>query len=166
MNKHFFLNTFYFIIAAYLLYTKVPTIITNFGQQDKKAINFTLKIINGENYNLYTKPKKQVLVFWATWCGPCEVELKRINQMIKDQKIRQQDILAISSYEEESIVKEKAKKENYLFNIGLDTNGSIRALYQVSATPTTIFIDEHNTINWMTTGLSPTLEYRINSFLN
>lgn len=165
MNKKNFLNTLFFIVAVYALYLKLPSILTHFKYQDQKASDFTVKMINGESFNLVTQPKKVVVVFWATWCGPCEIELKRINKMVMDRKIQPADVLAISSKEEESIVREKAKRENYLFNIGLDINGSIANQYQVAATPTIIFIDEKKIVNWMTSGLSPTLEYRITSFL-
>lgn len=165
MNKKNFLNTLFLIIAVYALYLKLPSILTHFKYQDQKAPDFTVKMINGESFNLVTQPKKIVVVFWATWCGPCEIELKRINKMVMDRKILPSDVLAISSNEEESIVREKAKRENYLFNIGLDTNGNISNQYQVSATPTIMFIDEKQIVNWMTSGLSPTLEYRITSFL-
>jgi len=165
MNKARFLNTFFFIVAVYALYLKLPSILTHFKFQDQKVSDFTVKLINDEKFILSAQPKKIVMVFWATWCGPCEIELKRINKMVMDKKIQPSDVLAISSNEEESIVREKAKRENYLFNIALDTNGSISNQFQVSATPTIIFIDEKKTITWMTSGLSPTLEYRITSFL-
>lgn len=64
------------------------------------------------------------------------------------------------------LFQQSAKRENYLFNIALDTNGDIASLYQVLATPTILFIDEKQTIDWMTAGLSPTLEYRITKFLH
>lgn len=166
MNKKNFINSLFFVIAAYAIYLKMPSILTNFKYQDKMSTDFSVKLINGESYNLHTQPRKVVMVFWATWCGPCEIELKRINQMVIDKKIQPTDVIAISSNEDESIVKEKAKRENYLFMIGLDTNGSVSSIYQVTATPTIIFIDENKIINWMTAGISPTLEYRINSFLN
>lgn len=165
MNKTRFINSLFLIVVIYVLYLKLPSIITHFKYQDQKAIDFTAKMINGENFNLVTQPKKVVLVFWATWCGPCEIELKRINKMVMDRKIQPSDVLAISSNEEESVVKEKAKRENYLFNIALDPNGQIAGHYQISATPTIVFVDEKQVINWMTAGLSPTLEYRITTFL-
>jgi peroxiredoxin len=165
MNKKNFINTLFFIVAVYALYLKLPSILTHFKYQDQKAPDFTVRMVNGESFNLVTQPKKVVVVFWATWCGPCEIELKRINKMVMDRKIQPLDVLAISSNEEESIVREKTKRENYLFNIGLDTNGSIANQYQVSATPTIMFIDEKQIVNWMSSGLSPTLEFRITSFL-
>ena len=166
MNTKKFFNTIVYIMIAFALYIKMPLIMNNFKKQDTKSSDFTIKLINGENFNLHAQPKKLVIVFWATWCGPCEVELNRINKMVKDKKIQASDVLAISSNEEESIVKEKAKRENYLFNIGLDSNGMVASKYQVSATPTIIFVDENKVINWVTAGISPTLEYRITSFLN
>lgn len=165
IKKNNFFNIIIFMIAAYALYMKMPSILTNFKSQDKKSSDFNVKLINGENFNLHSQSKKIVIVFWATWCGPCEIELKRINKMVIDKKIQVSDVLAISSFEEESIVKQKVKKENYLFNIGLDTNGNVFKLFNVSATPTILFIDENKIINWMSAGLSPSLEYRINSFI-
>lgn len=97
------------MIAAYALYLKVPSILTHFKYQDKKSNDFTVKMINGENFNLYAHSKKVVIIFWATWCGPCEIELKRINKMVMDRKIQPSDILAISSHEEESIVSAKCQ---------------------------------------------------------
>lgn len=165
MNKRRFFNTLFFIFAAYAVYLKLPSILTHFKYQDKKAPDFTVKMMSGENFNLHTNPKQVVMVFWATWCGPCEIELKRINKMVMDRKIQPSDVLAISSNEEESIVREKMKRENYLFNIALDTNGSIANQFEVSATPTIVFVDKEKVITWMTAGLSPTLEYRISSFM-
>lgn len=165
MNKKNILNSLFFIISIYVIYLKAPVIFNNFSNQDKNASDFTVQLVTGEDYNLHVQEKKVILVFWATWCGPCEVELKRINQMVIDRKINREDVLAISSNEQVSIVKEKALREKYLFNIGLDQNGKVANLYQIAATPTIIFIDKNKKINWMTTGISPTLEFRVNSFL-
>ena len=166
MNKNKITNIIIWVIAAAVLYMRAPTIIENFKNQDQKAADFHLKTLNGEDFNLSTQPKKMVIVFWATWCGPCELELKRINKMIDDKKIRASNVLAISSREDESTLREKVVKKNYLFNVGVDSNGEVASLYNVSATPTILLIDDKQIINWMTTGLSPSLEYRISTFFS
>lgn len=44
-------------------------------------------------------------------------------------------------------------------------SGQVSKKYNVTGTPTVVFIDAEEKINWITTGLSPTLEYRIKEFL-
>ncbi len=165
MNRKRVFNTIFFAIAVYALYLRAPTILTHFKHQDQKATEFTVKMLNGENFTLSQQSKKMVIVFWATWCGPCEIELKRINDMIAEKKILPSDIIAIASQEEERTVREKVMKEKYLFNVGLDADGVVAKNYEVSATPTIVFVDDKQVINWMTAGISPTLQYRISSFL-
>jgi len=165
MSKGKIFNVIFFMIVAYVVYLKSPSILTNFKFQDQKASDFTLRTLEQGSFNLSTNQKKLVVVFWATWCGPCEVELGRINKMIMERKIQPSDVLAISSYEEESVIRQTAKSKNYLFPIGIDRNGQVSSAYKVSATPTVVFLDQSNTIHWMTAGMSPTLEFRISSFL-
>ncbi|MBC7427744.1 MAG: TlpA family protein disulfide reductase [Bacteriovorax sp.] len=165
MNRKIVFNTIFFAIAIYALYLRVPGILTHFKFQDQRAADFTIRTLTGKNFKLSLQSKKIIIVFWATWGGPCEVELKRINKMIIAKEILPNDVIAISSVENEKTIYNTVKKENYLFDVGIDADNSVAKTFEVSATPTIMFLDENQIINWMTDGFSPTLEYRISSFL-
>ncbi|MBY0412683.1 MAG: TlpA family protein disulfide reductase [Bdellovibrionales bacterium] len=165
MNAKRIFNTISIAILAFALFQKAPSILTHFKFQDQRSPNFSVMTLKNENITLNSQSKKLVIVFWATWCGPCEVELKRINKMIMDRKILANDVLAISIQEDPSVVKDTVKKNNYLFDVATDQTGTIARAFQVSATPTIILLDKNQVIHWMTAGMSPTLEFRISSFI-
>src|SRR5436189_111100 len=63
----------------------------------KKAPNFSLKDANGDAVSLADYKGKVVLVnFWATWCGPCEVEIPWFVEFEQKYKGRDFAVLGIS----------------------------------------------------------------------
>jgi thiol-disulfide isomerase/thioredoxin len=158
------LNFVIYGIVLFVLVQRAPSIFKMFQSQGTGAPVSFVKDLQGQSIQV-PLPKKQVLVFWATWCGPCNIELGRINKLILKKEISADSIIAISSFEDPSYVSEFAIKHNYQFVIATDETGLAAKNYNVSATPTIIFIEKTGDINWMTMGLSPTLEFRLKSFL-
>ncbi|MDX9730766.1 MAG: TlpA family protein disulfide reductase [Bdellovibrionales bacterium] len=107
-----------------------------------------------------------VLVFWATWCPPCKVELARLNKMVEAGKIKPDQVLAISVGEEAELVKQVAVEREYRFSVALDPEGRAGAAYGAAVTPTIVLVNADGTIGWMTMGLSPSLELRVASHLS
>ena len=49
---------------------------------ESNAPDFTLRTTAGNNVRLQEQRGKVVMInFWATWCGPCQQELPKLNQL-------------------------------------------------------------------------------------
>ena len=62
------------------------------------APNFTLKNLEGKEVSLNEFRGKYVLVnFWATWCGPCKIEMPSLETLYQRFKNKNFVMLAISN---------------------------------------------------------------------
>ena len=70
-------NAFVWIIIAYLLFQKSLVWHKEYQQKGQTVQNLQIDFLqkNGDlkRINLFEPGKNKVLLFWATWCGPCKV---------------------------------------------------------------------------------------------
>src|SRR5487761_1466066 len=65
--------------------------------REKPAPSFTLKSVDGKTVSLSDYKGKAVLLnFWATWCGPCKLEMPWLIQMQKKYASQGFTVLGIS----------------------------------------------------------------------
>lgn len=107
----------------------------------------------------------QVLVFWATWCGPCKLELSRLRSLIEEHPEWGDRVHLISTQEAPQLVDSVVRERKYPFAIWLDSSQEVFSKFKVNATPTTVLIDEKNEIRHISTGLSPAYIWRIEKHL-
>ncbi len=109
----------------------------------KEAPNFTLEDLCGKKVELHSfKGKVILLVFWATWCGPCKKEMPSMEALYRQFKHRDFVLLGISvDYEKKERVKEFIEKNDWSFPILLDPKLRAYRLYEIKGIPTSILID-------------------------
>ncbi len=147
-------------IIIFAIVTRLPTFIEQFKQQGTRISPI---IVEGK---LFPNPgSKSVLVFWASWCGPCTIELNRIKSAIEKKEINSKNIFAINLGESQEVITKVIKERKLNIPVINDEKGSIANLFNVKVTPTIVFIDEKGRIDWISAGLSPSLIYRIKYFL-
>jgi peroxiredoxin len=126
------------------------------GERDRKeAPNFSLQDSDGRSVQLSDYRGKVVLLnFWATWCGPCKVEIPWFMEFERKHKDRGFAVVGVSMDEDGwQVVKPFASKLgiNYRILLGSD---SIAQLYGgVDSLPTTFIIDREGRIAAVHIGL-------------
>lgn len=158
-------NILLLVAAVYILAPQIPARIDMFKREGTLAPQGVVTYLTTEQGVAIPLKQKQVLVFWATWCGPCKIELARIQKLIESGQLDPQSVLAVSVAEDREVVLSSVAEQKFTFPVALDSQGLVSKLYKVSGTPTILLIDEQGQVDWITMGLSPGLELRIKSFL-
>lgn len=114
-----------------------------------------------------------IINVWATWCGPCIMEIPDMNQVVEDNKDMRVRFLAFSDESPEKLIELRVKKPafdfkyemvfeareiiQYLSNLDLQNQGQ--------AIPIHLLIKPDGTLKETITGASESTIIRIRSFL-
>ncbi|MCX7695717.1 MAG: TlpA family protein disulfide reductase [Caloramator sp.] len=109
-----------------------------------KAIDFTLKNIDGEEIKLSDyKGKTIILNFFATWCPPCKAEFPGFIQLVDEYKNDSNVVFVFLNIgEDKKTVEAFLKERNYTIKPLLDEKTEVAGLYRVTGIPTTVIIDK------------------------
>jgi cytochrome c biogenesis protein CcmG/thiol:disulfide interchange protein DsbE len=118
---------------------------------DAKAANltFTLKDLDGRDVTLSAYKGKVILLdFWATWCGPCKIEIPFFIDLYTKYRSQGLQVVGFAVDEPVATVKEYAEqmKMNYPILVGQNREDVIEAFGPMVGLPTTIIIDRQGRI--------------------
>ena len=106
------------------------------------APDFTLKNAEGGNLRLGELKGRVVLVnFWATWCGPCKIEMPHLNRIYEKYKSAGFVLLGVNIDEDPKQAVALATRMGLKFPVLLDTDKSVSRRYALDSMPGTVLID-------------------------
>ncbi len=115
----------------------------------KTAPDIELKNLDGETVTLRSFRGRPIMLnFWATWCGPCRIEIPVFEEVYNDPEWAGHglEILAIDVQESTSQVRQFMEVYTMSFPVFLDSRAMAARIYNIAAFPTTFFIDKDGII--------------------
>lgn len=113
----------------------------------QSAPDFTLTDLDGNNVSLTDfKGKNIYLNFWASWCGPCKLEMPDIEKIHQEYKDKDLVVLAVNLGENKNKVTSFINANKFSFTVLVDPQGKTARSYQVSSIPVSVFINKEGLI--------------------
>jgi peroxiredoxin len=122
----------------------------------KRAPDFELKDANGHMVKLSDYRGKVVLLdFWATWCGPCKIEIPWFKEFERQNKDKGFAVIGVAMDDEGwEVVKPFAEQLSINYRVVVGNDELAQRFGGVDALPTTFLIDREGKIAATHVGLS------------
>ena len=117
------------------------------------APTFTLPSRAGDNVSLESlKGKVVMLNFWASWCGPCRTEMPLLEQMHKRYSSLGFTMVGVNVEANTADAERWLKDTPVSFPVLFDRESKVSKMYDVSAMPSTVFIDRKGNVRYLHKG--------------
>ena len=114
---------------------------TDTTEPDYSAPDFTMIDWEGNEVRLRDFVGKPIILnFWASWCGPCKMEMPEI-QNFYEKYGEEVHFLLVSVDDSVDTAKSFIEEEGYTFPVYFDTTSAGAYTYGASSIPLTYFVD-------------------------
>jgi len=134
-----------------------------------RAPDFSVRGASGEHFILKEKLSEGpwLLMFWASWCGPCQLELEAVAKLLSEMPRSERPRVALIAYHESPWSGEGLSRPGsevvsaYL----ADPDGEVARRYVVGGVPVSILVARDGTIRYRADGYSPSADRELASAL-
>jgi thiol-disulfide isomerase/thioredoxin len=129
---------FLLILCAFFIF-KAPQFFYHLGLSEtlvSSEIRTDIKTKSKISFPLQSGPV--LIIYWASWCVPCKLEMNRLKNSVETGRIPQSRIYAVNMYESSKKITDFIKTSDFPFNF--ITKGEAEEKFKIEATPTTVII--------------------------
>ncbi len=122
-------------------------------------LNYVLEDMNGAKVNLAAfRGKPLIINLWATWCGPCRLEMPQLVALQDEFKDKGLTILGISVDDNADEIRKFAAeyKVTYPMLVGLGQDALLHALGYEDSVPISVLVRANGTISTRLIGITTT----------
>lgn len=146
-------NIVFILILAFFVLQQIPVLKNNFSKKNEVIPPREVLLINAKSTRIVFPPKdtRAITIFWASWCGPCKIEMARLKESVESGAIPKELLFAVNPFESDMEAEKFLKENNYPFTF-IEAS-TLASELGVRVTPTTVFI-EKGMITKMSSGMS------------
>lgn len=125
-------------------------------------------MLDGSPFRMGGAGDKVVLLnIWATWCGPCRIEIPELEALHTKLAPQGFEVVGVSIDDPGAteIVREFVGEQHMTYPVVLDPQGRIADMFQTTVIPTSALIDRSGKILWMHRGLVRATDPALNAAL-
>lgn len=119
--------------------------------------DFTLTGLNGgEIHAPWTQGRASVLIFFASWCLPCQGEMPKVAAYIRTHSPSPVEVVGIDANDERSAAQAFVKKDGVTFPVAFDANGTVTSgIFGFAELPESVFINAKGVVTNVHFGAIP-----------
>ncbi len=136
---------------------------------DGRTPSYAFETIEGESITSDAlRGRVVVLNFWATWCGPCKLEMPSLQSLHEDRGADGVVVLGLSTDGGgDAGIREFLRERDITYPVGRATHGHRQAFGGISGIPTTFLIDKRGVVRHRVVGYfaPPAMRVAVNRLL-
>jgi thiol-disulfide isomerase/thioredoxin len=119
--------------------------------------HFSLDGLNGGVISSpWSNGHSSVLVFFASYCGPCKSEMPKIAKYIRTHTLSPVDVVAVDAVDKRTAAQALIKKDDVTFPVAYDPNGTITTgLFGFEDVPESVFLSPSGVVKGVYYGAIP-----------
>lgn len=126
-----------------------------------RIASFTASGLDGGSQKApWSSGRPSVLVFFASWCAPCQGEIPKLATYVSTHRVGRVEVLGIDAGDQRSAAQSFTKKDHVTFPVAFDPNDTITAgLFKFQALPETVFLNAKGVVQAVHVGAIPVAQF-------
>ncbi len=130
------------------------------------APDFQLALLDGTPVSpAALRGQPAVLIFWTAWCPTCKEEAPRFNELAAQYAAQGVRVLGINIQDSLARTQSGIKDFGIRYGVARDADAGVARRYNVTGTPTIVFLDKRGSVNYFANELPADYAARLNALV-